>query len=152
MFQVMPPQGGICRLIFHSGTIGSFKSCPRKGASSSRGRSVAYHSVSSHAPARGHLIQLPPKYHKLEFQVMPPQGGIVQVVSAVSCIPKFQVMPPQGGIFEPVDHVRYLYVFQVMPPQGGILSKDSMNRKYKVSSHAPARGHPSLVRSFTIFS
>ena len=76
MFQVMPPQGGICRLIFHSGTIGSFKSCPRKGASSSRGRSVAYHSVSSHAPARGHLIQLPPKYHKLEFQVMPPQGGI----------------------------------------------------------------------------
>ena len=79
LFQVMPPQGGIFSFFGDKIiSVTSFKSCPRKGASSSIDGNVSSIYVSSHAPARGHQRSLYRNCVFYWFQVMPPQGGITK--------------------------------------------------------------------------
>ena len=98
MFQVMPPQGGIEIHDLKLANIGSFKSCPRKGASFLPLANLIGQIVSSHAPARGHPQKERIKQMRGWFQVMPPQGGIDKLDADAKERAKFQVMPPQGGI------------------------------------------------------
>ena len=60
----------------------------------------------------------------------------------------FQVMPPQGGIIRATIGIQMVScMFQVMPPQGGIsISSPRRTNRRNVSSHAPARGHPHILR------
>ena len=53
----------------------------------------------------------------------------------------FQVMPPRGGIPDLVPVVVDMILFQVMPPRGGIQGPTGPQGPKGVSSHAPARGH-----------
>ena len=187
-FQVMPPQGGILtpapatadreRSVSshapargHHVAVGvncpsnvSFKSCPRKGASSVYPGCAPDIGCFKSCPRKGASIPVSAsKAVGVMFQVMPPQGGIFPCFAIKNEHHSFQVMPPQGGI-SAISAARCNQDgFQVMPPQGGIfrliiypykfIGFKSCPRKgasnvatldcngLHVSSHAPARGH-----------
>ena len=120
-FQVMPPRGGIYRMGLFSISSILFQVMPPRGGI---GRlllqqAVVTH-VSSHAPARGHLVRLRAvRLLQQSFKSCPREGASTPFSSA-SKRSAFQVMPPRGGI--------YLGIV-ILPPSD------------HVSSHAPARGH-----------
>ena len=101
-FQVMPPRGGIIEERTKEIEKTSFKSCPREGASPPRSDLRRKLGVSSHAPARGHLVEA--DFTKLREKVS-------------------SHAPARGHPWKLTRTKRHLYEFQVMPPRGGILSE-----------------------------
>ena len=147
------------------GTIDySFKSCPRKGASASKGKATEEDiKVSSHAPARGHHTAIakmlvgaavsshaPARGHRLlfvrigshtSFKSCPRKGASLNLPTYTASFTSFKSCPRKGASFPrwPVRVTRKQ--FQVMPPQGGIGVGVPCVQMLRVSSHAPARGH-----------
>ena len=79
------------------------------------------------------------------FQVMPPQGGIPESLYELAIRTGFKSCPRKGASKKSPEW-RIIMRFQVMPPQGGIrFQEDLIMDGAKVSSHAPARGHPDAL-------
>ena len=142
-FQVMPPQGGIWEPGVYGWVEICFKSCPRKGASNTFATANRSIYVSSHAPARGHLVPLRSYPKSCSFKSCPRKGASWCDLPKTNTGLCFKSCPRKGASARQLYFAFRRFQFQVMPPQGGI--KNNKLRNFvaaQVSSHAPARGHP----------
>ena len=97
-----------------------FKSCPRVGGHLSEEPGQGWRCcVSSRAPVWGHPITRFTRSEVIQFQVVPPCGGINMAKHISDTRASFKSCPPWGASFSSMPFMLASNAFQVVPPCGG---------------------------------
>ena len=121
----------------------SFKSCPRKGAScSSVNRCKPFFAGFKSCPRKGASVSLIWDNRDFKFQVMPPQGGILETVESWEITQEVSSHAPARGHQAPLcAEIKSSPVSSHAPARGHRIQCCHGRQHNDVSSHAPARGH-----------